>query len=200
MEIDRKTLKALSSDTRLDILKSLTDRRKMPAELSRELDLAASTIIEHLDKLEKSGLVVKRETGRKWVYYELTVKGENLIRPKAPVQFILLLSLGLILVIAGVSNASVTSQQQFSYPIVQVTQTITKTIQQQSLETGGESQVVGAPTMTENTTVNNTTDVTYVPAFMSVEIINWIAVTSIIIGSFLMGISIFGLVRKWKLR
>jgi DNA-binding transcriptional ArsR family regulator len=44
MEIDRKTLKALAADTRLDILKSLSKRRKMPSELSKELDLATSTV------------------------------------------------------------------------------------------------------------------------------------------------------------
>ena len=50
MEIDRKTLKALGAETRMDILKSLSNRRKTPSELSRELKLSPPTILEHLSK------------------------------------------------------------------------------------------------------------------------------------------------------
>ncbi|MEM5778209.1 MAG: metalloregulator ArsR/SmtB family transcription factor [Candidatus Aenigmatarchaeota archaeon] len=100
MEIDRKTLKALAADTRLDILKSLGKRRKMPSELAKELNLATSTIVEHLNKLEEANLVKKEETGHKWIYYNLTEKGESLIKPKIPVQFVIVLSITLI-IIAG---------------------------------------------------------------------------------------------------
>jgi len=101
MEIDRKTLKALSADTRIDILKSLKSRRKMPSELSKELSLAPSTVIEHLNKLEKANLVKREETGHKWIYYNLTDKGRSLVAPKYPVQFIIMLSLGIIFVFSG---------------------------------------------------------------------------------------------------
>jgi len=101
MEIDRKTLKALAADTRLDILKSLSHRRKMPSELSKELNLAPSTVIEHLDKLEEADLVRREETGHKWIYYNLTEKGESLVRPKIPVQFVIVLSISLIVIFAG---------------------------------------------------------------------------------------------------
>jgi DNA-binding transcriptional ArsR family regulator len=101
MEIDRKTLKALAADTRLEILKSLSKRRKMPSELSKELKLATSTITEHLDRLEEADLIRREETGHKWIYYQLTEKGENLIRPKVPVQFILVLSVSVIIILAG---------------------------------------------------------------------------------------------------
>ncbi|MFH0929395.1 MAG: winged helix-turn-helix domain-containing protein [Candidatus Aenigmatarchaeota archaeon] len=101
MEIDRKTLKALAADTRLDILKSLGKRRKMPSELSKEMSLAPSTILEHLNKLEKANLVRREKTGHKWVYYNLTNKGESLVKPKYPVQFVLMLSLGIFFVFSG---------------------------------------------------------------------------------------------------
>jgi DNA-binding transcriptional ArsR family regulator len=101
MEIDRKTLKALAADTRLDILKSLKTRRKMPSELSKELSLAPSTVIEHLNKLEKANLVKREETGHKWIYYNLTNKGKSLVQPKYPVQFIIVLSLGILFVFSG---------------------------------------------------------------------------------------------------
>ena len=101
MEIDRKTLKALSADTRIDILKSLKSRRKMPSELSKELRLAPSTVIEHLNKLEKASLVKREETGHKWIYYNLTDRGKSLVQPKYPVQFVIVLSLGLLFVFSG---------------------------------------------------------------------------------------------------
>jgi DNA-binding transcriptional ArsR family regulator len=101
MEINPQTLKALASDTRLAILKALAERRKMPAELSRQLGMSSSTVVEHLSVLEKSGLVKRVETGHKWIYYELTSKGVGLIKPRFPVQFVLMLSLGIVLVFGG---------------------------------------------------------------------------------------------------
>ncbi|MCD6477934.1 MAG: winged helix-turn-helix transcriptional regulator [Candidatus Aenigmarchaeota archaeon] len=101
MEITKKTIKALASDTRLEILKILLKRRMMPTEISRTLDLAPSTISEHLKKLEEAGLIKKRDTGHKWIYYEITEKGKNLVHPKTPVQFILILSLGFLMMIIG---------------------------------------------------------------------------------------------------
>ena len=101
MEIDRKTLKALAADTRLDILKSLGRRRKTPSELSKELNLATSTVVEHLNKLEKADLVRREETGHKWIYYALTKKGSALVKPKVPAQFVIVLSICILVVFAG---------------------------------------------------------------------------------------------------
>ncbi|NIO43997.1 MAG: ArsR family transcriptional regulator [Candidatus Aenigmarchaeota archaeon] len=101
MEIDRKTLKALAADTRLDILKSLGKRRKTPSELSKELNLAASTVVEHLNRLEEANLVRREETGHKWIYYGLTKKGSALVKPKVPAQFIIVLSLVAVVAFAG---------------------------------------------------------------------------------------------------
>ena len=75
MELDKNVIKALNSQTRIKILKALLDRQKMPTELSAELKLAGSTVVEHLKILQTSGLVLKKNTGRKWVYYELTSCG-----------------------------------------------------------------------------------------------------------------------------
>jgi len=104
MEISRHEIKALSSDTRVMMMKSLGERRKMPSELSRELSMAPSTMVEHLQVLEKSGLIKRIETGHKWKYYELTDKGRSLVRPRFPVQFVVMLSLGLVMVIGSISN------------------------------------------------------------------------------------------------
>jgi DNA-binding transcriptional ArsR family regulator len=101
MEIDRQTLKALAADTRLDILKSLGKRRKTPSELSKELNLATSTVVEHLDKLEEAGLIRREETGHKWIYYNLTEKGSSLVKPKIPMNFVIVISICIIVFLAG---------------------------------------------------------------------------------------------------
>jgi len=76
--LDRKILRALSSDTRVNI-KSLK-RPMTVSELSRILNLPKSTIHENLEKLIDAGLVKKRKSeGRKRVYYELTEKGRRLL-------------------------------------------------------------------------------------------------------------------------
>jgi len=78
--LDRKILRALSSDTRINILKSLNIRPMTVSELSRILNLPKSTIHENLEKLIDAGLVKKRKSeGRKRVYYELTEKGRRLL-------------------------------------------------------------------------------------------------------------------------
>ena len=101
MEITKKTIKALASDTRLDILKILAQRKRIAADLAKDLKLAPSTVNEHLKKLEESELIRKKDSGHKWFYYEITDKGLNLIKPKAPVQFILMLSIGAIMMLIG---------------------------------------------------------------------------------------------------
>ena len=82
--LDRKILRALSSDTRINILKNLNVRPMTVSELSRILNLPKSTIHENLEKLIDTGLVKKRKSeGRKRVYYELTEKGRRLLLSSA---------------------------------------------------------------------------------------------------------------------
>jgi DNA-binding transcriptional ArsR family regulator len=96
-KIDQRVIKSLSSDTRVEMLKKLSDRRKMPTELAKEMNLAASTIVEHLKELEGAGLVKRQETQHKWIYYELTSKGSDIFKPKIPFQFILMLAFGIMI-------------------------------------------------------------------------------------------------------
>ncbi len=104
MEIDKKTIRALSSETRIKIMKSLGKRRKMPSELSRELKLATSTITKHIDKLEEARLVKKSPRGKKFIYYDLSERGRAMIKPKFPVQFVLMLGLGILLMVVSIPN------------------------------------------------------------------------------------------------
>lgn len=80
--LDKDTFKALSVDTRLNILKLLTQRRYMLSEISEKLGNSNSTIKEHLDVLVKAGLIKQIDEGRKWKYYKLTFKGKRVVMPQ----------------------------------------------------------------------------------------------------------------------
>jgi len=99
--IDRQTFKALAADSRINILKFLDKRRHTQSELSAELNLSVPTIKEHLDALEKAGLVKKSEEGYKWKYYALTEKAKCLLDPERKKVWILLASL-LVSITAGI--------------------------------------------------------------------------------------------------
>lgn len=79
--LDRESFRALASDTRVSIIKSLGRRRKMLTELSKELGMSPSTVKEHMDSLSKAGLAIMIDDGHKWKYYELTSKGKNVLNP-----------------------------------------------------------------------------------------------------------------------
>lgn len=104
MELDKKAIKALAADTRVDILKSLSRRRKLPSELSRSLGLAPSTVVEHLKVLEDAGLVSRTPHGPKWIYYELTDRGRNIVQPTVPFRFILTLLVGAGMTVLGATQ------------------------------------------------------------------------------------------------
>jgi hypothetical protein len=82
-------------------LKSLGKRRKTPSELSKELNLATSTVVEHLDRLEEADLIRREETGHKWIYYNLTEKGLALVKPRVPTNFIIVLGMCFFVIFIG---------------------------------------------------------------------------------------------------
>ncbi|MEM4598669.1 MAG: winged helix-turn-helix domain-containing protein [Candidatus Diapherotrites archaeon] len=75
--INNEQLKALSSDTRVEILKLLSERKYTVSEIAKRLNCSKSTIHEHIRKLEEAKLVERVESNYapKWVYYRLTNKG-----------------------------------------------------------------------------------------------------------------------------
>lgn len=89
--IDKETLKAIASDTRLNILKSLEKKKKTLSDLSTELKLSNPTIKEHLEVLSKAGIVKKEESLRKWKYYSLSFKGKQLLKPNETKLFLALM-------------------------------------------------------------------------------------------------------------
>lgn len=101
--LDRETFKALASETRLQVLHALDERRKTGSELARELGLNKATVHEHLGILEATGLVQKKDEGRKWVYWELTWDGSKLLHPGQGAIFSVLLGLSVLATGGGIT-------------------------------------------------------------------------------------------------
>jgi len=80
--LDQETFKALATGTRVKILKTLEKRRHTQSEISAVLDISVPTAKEHLNALEKAGLVKRHEEGRKWIYYSLTEKSKCVLDPE----------------------------------------------------------------------------------------------------------------------
>ena len=60
--LDRKTLKALSVETRQDIIRLISNRPHTASELSKKTGKHVTTITEHLDLLAESKLIERLET------------------------------------------------------------------------------------------------------------------------------------------
>ena len=91
MDLDASTIKALNTKTRQEIIKLLQKRPYTASELSKILNKHVTTISEHMETLEKSGLINRNE-GRKWVYYNLTPKGSGIFSPGRAWTLVLSLS------------------------------------------------------------------------------------------------------------
>ena len=97
--LDDKSFKALSAESRVSILKNLQERRMTLSELSKRLHLETSTVKEHCTVLEHADLVTLIDEGRKWKYYELTIKGKKVLMPSfmEEVKVLIVLCIGLII-------------------------------------------------------------------------------------------------------
>ena len=100
--IDKKALFALASETRIEILKKLDEKRMTLTELSEVLDISKASVKEHLDRLVEAGLIERIDEGRKWVYYELTDKGRRILHPERATKIFLLLASATLSITAGV--------------------------------------------------------------------------------------------------
>ena len=102
--LDMAAFKALASDTRLDILKTLDGKKMALKDISKATKLNKATLHEHLSKLNEAGLVKKNEReGHKWVYYKLTWKGECLLHPENT-RIVVLFSVTFITLCVGIMN------------------------------------------------------------------------------------------------
>lgn len=98
LTLDKESLKAITVETRVKILKVLANRQQTLSDLSQLLGLSAPTLKEHLSVLEKVAMINKLEEGRKWKYYKITEKGLCMIYPERKRIWITLSLLGLSLV------------------------------------------------------------------------------------------------------
>ena len=102
--LDRDMFKALASETRLDILKTLDGKKLGLNEISNKINLNKATLHEHLSKLNEAGLVKRKERpGHKWVYYKLTWKGESLLHPENT-RIVVMFSITFIAFFSGIIN------------------------------------------------------------------------------------------------
>jgi len=120
--LDVNAFKALASDTRLDILKSLDGKKMSLKDISKATNLNKATLHEHLSKLHEAGLVKKKEReGHKWVYYKLSWKGESLLHPentKIVVLFtttFIALWMGIIQLMTYVKGTMINVGQEIAY-------------------------------------------------------------------------------------
>lgn len=80
MELDFQTVKALSSPTRVHILRNVLEKESTPTQLSDELGKSKSTVSSHLQKLTEADLLEKdKKEGRKRVTYRPTQKAEAIV-------------------------------------------------------------------------------------------------------------------------
>jgi len=104
IKLNKKTFEALASETRIGILKSLDVRQMTITELAGGLDMAKSSVHEHLQKMTDAGLVEKRETERKWTYYHLTKEGRQILHPHETAKILILIGLSIVAMVSGVSG------------------------------------------------------------------------------------------------
>lgn len=80
MDLDFKSVKALASPTRLEILNNVLEEEATTTKLSEDLDKSKSTVSSHLKVLTESGLLEKdEEEGRRRVVYRPTDKARAIV-------------------------------------------------------------------------------------------------------------------------
>lgn len=110
MKIDFKTVKALSSPTRLDIINYSLDNEATPTRISDEIGKSKSTVSNHLEKLVDAGLLEKNDIeGRKRVVYRPTSKTEAIAKGRQ-----VKMSLSLVSSIVGLLGGSYLVTRFFS--------------------------------------------------------------------------------------
>jgi DNA-binding transcriptional ArsR family regulator len=101
VELDKKSLFALASDTRLEILHSLQPMRRTVSQLAESMNIDKAAVFRHLKKMEEGGLV-KRFEDHGFVYYGLSWKARDLLSPNENTRIIILLSSSWVILIAVV--------------------------------------------------------------------------------------------------
>jgi DNA-binding transcriptional ArsR family regulator len=112
MDLDFKTVRALSSPTRIRILDQVLESESTPTSLADELDRSKSTISSHLDTLMDAGLVEKdAEEGRRRVVYTPTGKARDIVKGREKkVKFSLTSS-----IVSGIAGITLMGYSQLGF-------------------------------------------------------------------------------------
>jgi len=102
VNLDLDSFKALASETRLDILRTLDGKKMSLNDITKATNLHKMTLYEHLSKLVSAGFIkrIERE-GHKWVYYKLTWKGSSLLHPENT-RIVVMFSITLVSLFFGI--------------------------------------------------------------------------------------------------
>ncbi len=95
VELDKKALFALASDTRVDILRALQPLRRTVTQLAEAMNIDKAAVHRHLQKLVE-GELVKRYEDHSFVYYGLSWKARDLLAPNENTKVIILLGSSII--------------------------------------------------------------------------------------------------------
>jgi DNA-binding transcriptional ArsR family regulator len=99
VELDRRSLFALASDTRLEILKALETNRRTVSQLADLLGIDKAAVHRHLKKLEEGGFVSRTED-HGFVYYALTWKSRDILNPNDRTKIVILISSSFVCLMA----------------------------------------------------------------------------------------------------
>ena len=112
VSLDLDSFKALASETRLDILKTLDGKKMNLNEITKATKLHKMTLHEHLSKLTSAGFIKRIERkGHKWVYYKLSWKGQSLLHPENT-RIVVMFSMTFISLLFGISSFFIYIRQQ----------------------------------------------------------------------------------------
>lgn len=102
VSLDIESFKALASETRLDILRTLDGKKMNLNEITKATNLHKMTLHEHLSKLTETGFIVRIEReGHKWVYYKLSWKGQSLLHPENT-RIVIMFSMTFVSLLLGI--------------------------------------------------------------------------------------------------
>lgn len=137
--ISGEDFKALASKTRTGIIKLLRERNYTLSELSQKMQLSSPTIKQHLEILGSAGLIEQIDDGRKWKYYSLTRKGKGILQEQPAMQFVIMLGITTIALIALMLSIIATTQQAVSIQeqaeIAKATAATIQEVGEQAIET-----------------------------------------------------------------
>jgi DNA-binding transcriptional ArsR family regulator len=102
VELDKKALFALASDSRMEILKALHPQRRTVAQLADQLGIDKAAVFRHLKKLEEGELVTRYED-HGFVYYGLSWKARDVISPGENTKIIIVFSMTLMMVVGAIA-------------------------------------------------------------------------------------------------